>query len=582
MLDSTKTSSALTSAIYSSGSGTETDPYVLKSNAGTVTLQSGNYYVIEDGTTIGTAVVNEYNAQNSTGGLNVNGAHVDIKTGAHIAGKIDMSGTGSTLTLENTSGKWAYQANMAGEDLSAGGDQFYTYPSLQDATVVNFGAGAGICAENVPNGYATNIGIAGTYTTSSGLVLRYYDDSSAHPGMITPTNTPANPNGNQVPGYISIPVTVPSGTDTTTFHVDPNNHCQIDGCFLTGTNILTRDGEKAVETLTAEDEIAVVKDGEIAYQPLAWLGHSHADVAQLGFDPDAYPVRIRKDAFGPGAPHRDLLVTSEHCVFAEGRFIPVRMLVNGRSIISDRSITSYDFYHVELPQHSVIVSEGLQSESYLDTGNRGTFENSVIRTMRPHFAGGIVLAGGKSWAKDAAAPLTTDRASVEPVWNALAARAEELGYAADASAPATEVVTDPALRLVTADGREIRPVRHTGSVYSFMVPAAADSVRIVSHTSRPADVVGPFCDDRRDLGVLVGEISVTNGRDRQALTAHQAADAIDGWQDAEGTAARWTAGNALLSLGEKSEGLFAKMVEIEVLAAGPYLVAAESKDSNVA
>ncbi|MBB3882883.1 Hint domain-containing protein [Acetobacter oeni] len=518
-----------------------------------------------DGASIGTVVTNEYNSSKSTGGINVNGAHLDIQTSASVAGTINMGTSGSILVLENTSGKWAYQANMPGADLSAGGDQFYTYPSLQNATITNFGSGSGICAEDVPGGYGT-LGIAST-TASSGSSLVLKHDTS-----ISVTDTPADPGGKTLPGYISVPVTVGANYPLTYFHTDPNNSCQIDGCFLTGTHILTRDGEKPVETLVAGDEIAVLVNDTLTYHPLSWLGRSHADVSRLDFEQDAYPVRIHQDAFGSGMPHRDLLVTSEHCIYIDGQFVPVRMLVNNRSIVIDRSIPAYDFYHVELDEHAVIVSEGLFSESYLDTGNRGTFENSVIRSMRPHFAGGIIISGGKNWENDAAAPLVTAQDKVEPIWNQLASRAKQLGFDKDSASEAAKKITDPDLRLVTRDGREIRPVRHTDHTYCFMVPANVDSVRIASNITRPSDAIGPFCDDRRKLGVLIGNVCVTNGRDRQAVTVHKSRDAVDGWHNFEGGIGRWTAGNALLTLGQTSGGLFAKMVEIEVLSAGPYLV----------
>ncbi|WP_035367102.1 Hint domain-containing protein, partial [Acetobacter pasteurianus] len=68
-----------------------------------------------------------------------------------------------------------------------------------------------------------------------------------------------------------------------------------------------------------------------------------------------------------------MLITAEHCLFFEGKFVPVRMLVNGVSIFYDKSITSYDYYHVETDQHSVITADGMLTESYLDTGNRRAF-----------------------------------------------------------------------------------------------------------------------------------------------------------------------------------------------------------------
>ena len=487
----TSTSSSASKNIYSSGSGTETDPYVLASNSGTVTLETGKYYVLEGNTQIGTPVISNFNASGSTGGIVVNGAHLTINsdgTGTAVAGKIDLGKTGSSLVLNNSTGKWTYEANLAGEDISAGGDQYYTYPALQNATIVNFGSGASVCANNVPGGLGSTVGIAGSYEDSSTFILKHDTSISVLP-------TSANPHANPGNGYIGFSVTgvkqmYPNDyLKPHTFYPNGNGSC-IEGCFLPGTLITTRDGEKAVETLVEGDEIAVIENGETVFRPLAWLGRSHADVAALDFDLDAYPVRIRKDAFGAGAPKRDLLVTSEHCIHIDGRFIPVRMLVNGRSIVIDRSITSYDFFHVELEQHGVILSEGLETESYLDTGNRGTFENSVVRSMRPHFAGGIVICGGKTWEHDASAPLTTDRETVEAVWNRLARRADEEKIGTDAKA-STETMTDPDIRLVANDGREIRPVRQTGNVYCFMVPSTAAVAHIPSRTFRIVALIAP-------------------------------------------------------------------------------------------
>ena len=42
-------------ANVSGGAGTADNPYVLKSNSGTVTLISGKYYTVPDNITIGTA-----------------------------------------------------------------------------------------------------------------------------------------------------------------------------------------------------------------------------------------------------------------------------------------------------------------------------------------------------------------------------------------------------------------------------------------------------------------------------------------------------------------------------------------------
>ncbi|OAZ70812.1 hypothetical protein SRCM100623_02163 [Acetobacter pasteurianus] len=70
-----------------------------------------------------------------------------------------------------------------------------------------------------------------------------------------------------------------------------------------------------------------------------------------------------KDAIADGVPYKDMLITAEHCLFFEGKFVPVRMLVNGVSIFYDKSITSYDYYHVETDQHSVITADGMLTEA---------------------------------------------------------------------------------------------------------------------------------------------------------------------------------------------------------------------------
>jgi collagen type I/II/III/V/XI/XXIV/XXVII alpha len=46
-----------------------------------------------------------------------------------------------------------------------------------------------------------------------------------------------------------------------------------------------------------------------------------------------------------------------------------------------------DYYHVELERHELLLAEGLAVESYLDTGDRASFENgggAVV--LHPDFA----------------------------------------------------------------------------------------------------------------------------------------------------------------------------------------------------
>ena len=82
------------------------------------------------------------------------------------------------------------------------------------------------------------------------------------------------------------------------------------------------------------------------------------------------PIRIQRDAFADGMPHRDLVVSPDHAIFVDGKLICARQLVNGTTIRQELDWTAVDYYHVELDQHAILLAEGLPAESYLDTGNQ--------------------------------------------------------------------------------------------------------------------------------------------------------------------------------------------------------------------
>ncbi|MDL2170395.1 Hint domain-containing protein [Asaia sp. HumB] len=340
-----------------------------------------------------------------------------------------------------------------------------------------------------------------------------------------------------------------------------------DKCFLKGTMIRTDRGEIAVENLVVGDQVLAMVNGKEVLREIIWTGHRSTTVRQgLPDDEAGYPVRIKQNALGENVPHKDLLVTPEHAMFLNGAFVPARMLVNGSSIFYDRTITQFDFYHVETDEHSVIWSDGALSESYLDTGDRKTFSlnSPVVRLLN---------APQRDWALHAAAPLKVERDFVEPLFNELEARAKVLGMERMALPAATTGDSD--LHLVDTSGRVIRALRKTGRAHVFMVPADASELRIVSRTARPVDMVGPFVDDRRHLGVLVGEIQIWEAGETRVLDTHLKADALSGWANREQGAHRWTTGNAVLPLTDMRSGV-AAMLSIEIQAGGPYLIEKEA------
>lgn len=363
---------------------------------------------------------------------------------------------------------------------------------------------------------------------------------------------------------------ITNNTDSTSVSLPLNNKGFVT-CFLSGSEICTADGIRAVEDIQIGDQLVAFdwKHNTSVTRQVVWAGKAHATVqADLPDDEAGWPVRILKDALADGVPYKDMLITGEHCLFFDGKFVPARMLVNGASIFYDKTITSYDYYHVETEQHSVITADGVLTESYLDTGNRLSFQQAgKIATLRNT---------PRTWQDDAAAPLDVDRAFVEPLFNTLKMRAASLNSAAT-STPAATLTHDPDLHLVTQTGAHIRPMSQQDQQYSFMLPPGTHSVHIVSRASRPADVIGPFVDDRRHLGVAVSDISCASANQHHTITTHLQAEKPAGWHGSEQADFAWTNGNAALPLGDHLTQDAPAVLHLTLCAAGPYLLNTQTK-----
>ena len=158
-------------------------------------------------------------------------------------------------------------------------------------------------------------------------------------------------------------------------------------CFAAGTRIRTAGGDVAVETLAVGD-VVLSPWGERF--PVAWIGHRSLRCSRQP-DPSAvWPIRISAHAFADGMPQRDLYLSPDHSVFINGVLIPIRHLVNGASV-AQVAVEALTYWHVELAQHRILLAEGLPTESYLDDGNRGAFEDAD-RVIEPS----ADLAGGAS------------------------------------------------------------------------------------------------------------------------------------------------------------------------------------------
>ncbi|MCP9321046.1 Hint domain-containing protein [Acetobacter persici] len=511
------------------------------------------------------------------------GANVTVEVGNSLIGLL----TGSSLTADggtvNISGTTTISALSGmtyniqnGGTLNLGNVQSADLSALSGASI-NFGDGGGTLVLTPSSG--VNIlsfsGINGFNNAGSTIEIpgagkvtnATYDGSTT--SITTDNGYTIKISGDYTPDNNSLYQT----TDGSNLYISASSINTINGqqydnavlvCFLPGSLISTPHGTKAVEDLSVGDEIIAYVDGIETPRRVTWAGQAHCNVrSHLPDDQAGYPVRILKDAIADGVPFKDMLITAEHCLFFDGKFVPARMLVNGRSIFFDKSITSYDYYHIETEDHSVIMADGMLTESYLDTGNRRAFNQK----------GNVFSLGGSenrnlTW-DDAAVPLTVSREIIEPLFRQIEARADKAGVI-----PHTEarpLTNESDLHLTTKTGAIIRPARQNNGRVMFMIPSDIQSVRIVSNTSRPCDVIGPFVDDRRNLGVLVGEITMFESNRTHTLTAHLHEPDLSGWNNVEEGTMRWTAGNALIDLGHRAPGSLGLMA-IEIKAAGPYLL----------
>lgn len=338
----------------------------------------------------------------------------------------------------------------------------------------------------------------------------------------------------------------------------PGNSTIFAVCFLAGTLIRTPEGERAVETLVPGDLVYVYHNGRQETQCIKWVGHRSVESDEsAGFELTQYPVRISAGALGDNVPYKDLLVTPEHCLFIDGALVPARMLVNGRSITHDTSLARYTYHHFETQTHSVVMADGMLSETYLDTGNRvnlmaGAGEISCDRAT-----------GGSPEGRAMAAPLGVSQEFVEPLWNRIAHRA---GVERNDNRKFDDVI--PSIHLSTEAGDILSPVRVKDGYYIFHIPETCSLVHICSPAARPSEAIGPFVDDRRKLGVLVGRMTLYAPEGVTEIDVRHFLYHARGWHAAEDHALRWTQGCAVLPLGYSS-GAGQRVLAIQVLATGP-------------
>jgi hypothetical protein len=478
-------------------------------NSGTITGGNSSYGVGSGGGASGVGVyisggtlINSGKIVGGTGVLAVlmyssNVSTLVVEAGASFVGGVNANtNTRDVLAIGGTSAVSLVGLGTAYEhfhtlafDTGATGNVSGTYTAFSGLNVISFALGDTL----VLDGFAET---SDTYVSGNGLVLS--NGSTGTSSQITLDITGSFATSNFTVGHTL-------GNTTISLNSMP--------CFAAGTRILTTRGEIQVEQMQ-EGTSVILADGRIV--PITWIGHRTIDIARHPHPETVRPVLIMAGAISDGIPARDLYLSPDHAVALDGHLIPAKTLINGSTIrqVDRRTVT---YYHVELPEHAVLWAEGTPCESYLETGNRHSFENSDAPVIALHPAFGPTTS---YWQRvreaRSCAPLIEEGSVVEAV------RARLLSRANVATTP------DADLSITSrADG----------------------SIAITSRSTIPG-YLAPDPRDRRLLGVKIASIIRKDG----TLIPLDHPDLVTGWHDAEPDG-RWTNGHALIPASLVGDGL---------------------------
>ncbi|MCP5087493.1 MAG: Hint domain-containing protein [Rhodobacteraceae bacterium] len=143
-------------------------------------------------------------------------------------------------------------------------------------------------------------------------------------------------------------------------------------CFTPGCRILTAFGEIPVENIKQGDLVHTADNG---LQPVRWIGRRELSSARLYAAPHLRPVKISKDAFGPGLPARDIRVSPAHrfitevpnsnlFVAPEEVLISASGLIDGVRVAEDTAVKDVAYLHLLFDEHQIIYAEQTPTESF--------------------------------------------------------------------------------------------------------------------------------------------------------------------------------------------------------------------------
>lgn len=154
-------------------------------------------------------------------------------------------------------------------------------------------------------------------------------------------------------------------------------------CFTAGTLIRTSEGDIPVEQLRRGMLIETLDNG---FQPIEWMGSS-----RMAPRAESFPIRIKAGVLDN---QTDLIVSPQHRVLLTGAraellfgcdevLVKAKHLVNGRDVLQCPTEDTITYYHILLPRHELVFSEGQWSESFMPGPlTLHSFDPFANRTLR--------------------------------------------------------------------------------------------------------------------------------------------------------------------------------------------------------
>jgi hypothetical protein len=373
----------------------------------------------------------------------------------------DILASGGTLTLDGNvtissasgiaiAGSSALELRQAtgGEILFTGSDAILTIenPAAESSAVSGMLAGDAVDLRDVAPSLVSDVN--GTIATEAG-------------GGFALNTAPGQP-------PISI---VPDGTGGTLLTLGAEMVY-----FAQRTRLLTPNGYVLVEAFKPGDPI-ITRLG--VRRAVRWIGRRRME-AGLKPRQDMRPVVVLPGALGPLRPGKPVRLSPSHAVFVNGVLVPVMHLVNGATILREMTQGAVTYFHIELDRHDILMAEGLEVESYLDTGNRGEF----------HHEQGI-----RGNAARPCAPLVTHGPKLASIRRRLHETALQAGFSLN---------HDPHLKGIIGQTVLTPELRRSGAmrVARFLLPPDAGRLLLQAECAAPADT-DPDSDDRRQLALCL-------------------------------------------------------------------------------